>query len=84
MKIINNVLYADDGTYLKRLECPHSFEEANISGELKQSPLCNTCDKSLINCDYYDAETLKTMLLNDPETCLFINPCNPMFKRCNK
>ena len=84
MKLSSNKLYSDDGKLLKNLNCPYGYFGAQIQNPLSENPLCRNCEKSLVNTDHYSEAELEEILASDANTCLMINPFNPMFKRCSK
>ena len=80
MKLENDKIYSDDGRLLKTLRCPFSFNQAGIRSSVTKNPLCSSCEKRLINTDYYTETELETVLESDKDVCHLINRFNPIFR----
>ena len=81
MKLENDKIYSEDGRLLKTLSCPFNHKQAGIESAANKSPFCRSCEKSLINTDYYTESELETILKSDSDVCLLINRFNPMFTK---
>jgi hypothetical protein len=77
----NQKIYSDDGRLLKSLCCPFGVRGAELQSAESRNPLCVSCNKNLINADYYTEHDLERILESDKTACVIINPLNPMFRR---
>lgn len=74
-------LYSKAGNYLKTLSCPKRVKqsELEISDSENQIYHCANCDKDIINTDMLNEQEIENVLTAAPETCVYINPVNPVF-----
>lgn len=79
--IKQNKLYSNDGNYLKTLSCPKRVNQSELEMSDNENRIyhCASCDKAIINTDMLNEQEIENVLTTAPETCVYINPLNPVF-----
>jgi len=73
-------LYATNGDFLKKIQCPKSASIDNLHPKNNTSLNCNLCEREVLDTDQLSENELETILRENPETCLKINLLNPIFR----
>lgn len=79
IRILNDTIYASDGTKLKTLSCPKRVKGSKLQKKLDDHFSCRHCERTIINTDILDEDELIGILRENPDTCLYINRMNPLF-----
>lgn len=67
-------LYTDDGTVIKKLECPFRKNWGSLKPTVDdRRKHCNSCDRMVIDTQYYLEEELVRMVKQDSGTCFKVN-----------
>ena len=74
-------LYASNGDFLKKIQCPKYASIDNLQPRNNNSLNCNLCEREVLDTDQFSENELETILRKNPETCLKINLLNPMFSQ---
>jgi hypothetical protein len=71
---ITQELFANDGTFLKKLHCPLSkqWEELH-STDLLKGKMCDQCKRVVYDTSFLSDEKLSDLLRNDAHTCLKVD-----------
>ena len=70
---ITRALYADDGSFLKTVDCPLALRPENLLKLLNDSPnrYCNTCKKTIYCLDGLTDNDVKLNIFEDDSKCVF-------------
>jgi len=79
IRILNETLYASDGTKLKTLSCPKQVKGSKLQKRNDDHFLCGHCERSIVNTDILEEDELIAILRENPDTCVYINRMNPLF-----
>ena len=80
LNIIDKNIYMDDGSFLKKIECPKNISASDLSTQPDNKLFCNQCEKSIIDAQAISEDKLVKVLKEDKNTCLKISRLNPMFR----
>ncbi|MBE1286216.1 MAG: hypothetical protein GJ671_00645 [Alteromonadaceae bacterium] len=77
-----NKLYSSSGSYLKTISCPKRIKhsELEMSDSEYRQYHCDSCDKAVLNTDMLAEHEIETILTSSNDTCVYINPLNPVFR----
>ena len=78
LKIKDKKIYKDD-VLLKEIHCPKKINQSELQKSGKDFA-CLSCNKKIINTDFLNEDELVSILLKDKNTCMSINPLNPLFR----
>lgn len=78
--IRGRTIYSSNGLALKEIHCPRKVSKAALSKEEETGFQCIHCSERVVDTDYMTEDELVALLEKEPETCLFINLANPLFK----
>lgn len=70
----NSMLYADDGEFIKHLDCPINKRWDNLA-PLKNDYLrrhCNECHKDVINISMFTDDQVKAIVMVEPDVCFYV------------
>lgn len=73
-------IYTSEGELLKEISCPRRMAKRDLEGGLGNDFQCGHCAENVLNTDLMTERDLVSALKENPDTCLFINLANPMFK----
>ena len=68
-----------DKILLKEIHCPKKVNQSDLENSGKDF-ICLSCKKKIINTDFLNEDQLVSLLLKDRNTCLSVNPLNPLFR----
>jgi len=74
-------LYASNGDFLKKIQCPKSASIDNLQRRNQFEMNCELCNRQVLDADQFSENELETILKENPDTCLKINLLNPMFNQ---
>lgn len=77
--IKNSQIYSSNGEFLKRINCPKRVTIYDLNPTPDGEFNCDKCDIQVRETDHMTEPELLTLLKTAPETCLKINPFNPIF-----
>ena len=80
LNIIGKNIYMDDGSFLKKIECPKNISASDLNIHPDKKLFCIQCEKSIIDVQAISEENLVKVLKEDKNTCLKISRLNPMFR----
>lgn len=80
LTIRGRTIYGSDGIALKEIYCPKKVSKSDLSGGAGEDFQCHYCSEKVVNTDYMTEDEVVSMLKEKPDTCLFINLANPLFK----
>ena len=80
LNIIDKNIYTDDGSFLKKIECPKNISVSDLNTQSNNRLLCNQCEKNIIDAQVISEDNLIKVLKEDKNTCLKISRLNPMFR----
>jgi len=80
LNVINKKIYTDDGSFLKKIECPKKISASDLYTQPNNKLFCNQCKKSIIDAQAISEVNLVKVLKEDKNTCLKISRLNPMFR----
>ena len=80
LNIIDKNIYMDDGSFLKKIECPKNISASDLGAQPDNKLFCNQCEKSIIDAQATSEDNLTRLLKEDKNTCLKISRLNPMFR----
>ena len=74
-------LYSPTGKLLKTLSCPRKVQDEDLEGSANKLLTCVACNRSVVDTDHILEDELIELLEVEPDTCLRINPANPLFQK---
>ena len=80
LNIIDKNIYMDDGSFLKKIECPKNISASDLSTQPDNKLFCNECEKSILDVQAISENNLVKVLKEDKNACLKISRLNPMFR----
>ena len=80
LNIIDKKIYMDDGSFLKKIECPKNISASDLSTQPDNKLFCNQCEKNIIDAQEISEDNLTKLLKEDKNTCVKISRLNPMFR----
>ena len=80
LNVIDKKIYTDDGSFLKKIECPKNISASDLNTQLNNRLFCNQCEKNIIDAQAISENNLVKVLKEDKNTCLKISRLNPMFR----
>ena len=80
LNIIDKNIYMDDGSFLKKIECPKNISASDLSTQPDNKLFCNQCEKNIIDAQEISEDNLTKLLKEDKNTCVKISRLNPMFR----
>lgn len=80
LTIRDRKIYTGSGDLLKEISCPRRMAKRDLDEGLGDNYHCAHCDENVLNTDQMTESELVTILKEKPDTCLFINLANPIFK----
>ena len=80
LNIIDKNIYMDDGSFLKKIECPKKISASDLNTHPDNNLFCNQCEKNIIDAQAISEDNLVKVLKEDKSTCLKISRLNPMFR----
>ena len=79
LSIKGQTIFDENGKKLKEIGCPHRVTTSELQRVTPTKLLCEKCSKDIIDTDYFTEAQIIEILNKDKETCLKINPINPIF-----
>jgi len=76
--IIKDKKIYQDNVLLKEIHCPKKMKQSDLQKKGKDF-ICLSCNKRIINTDHLAEDELVSLLQKDKNTCLSVNPLNPLF-----
>lgn len=73
-------LYSEDGTWLKKIECPKDVQSKDLQRSSETLLRCEKCSHSVYDTDLMSETDLVALLKRQPDVCLKIYLRNPIFK----
>ena len=80
LTIKNKKIYAENGSFLKKINCPKKVKVSDLQKKCDKKLLCKSCDQNILDTEYMSEKELCQILEKDKSTCLKISKLNPMFK----
>lgn len=80
LRIVGSVLFSDGGQKVKDISCPLRLSQSDLTKQADSNFQCKYCDKSIINTDFLTEDEIVELLHTTPDTCIYINLMNPVFK----
>ena len=80
LNITDKKIYMDDGSFLKKIECPKNISASDLNTQSNNRLFCNQCEKNIIDAQSISEDNLIKILKEDKNTCLKISRLNPMFR----
>ena len=80
LNVIDKKIYTDDGSFLKKIECPKNISASDLNSQPDNKLFCNQCEKSIIDAQAISEDNLVKALKEDKNTCVKISRLNPMFR----
>ena len=84
LTIRDHVIYDRDGVALKRIQCPRTAETSDLSIGQGDDFECRFCSEEVVNTDVLSEDDIVSLLRAAPNTCLYINLANPIFRVYNQ
>ena len=78
--IKNKKIYADDGTYLKTINCPLNVSHQDLHQISETRFSCEKCAKEVVQTDFLSEDEITVLLTTNPRTCLKISLFDPLFR----
>ena len=78
--IKNKNIFADDGTFLKAIDCPQNVKSSSLAQASDHEFHCNNCNKTVIETDLLSEQEITQLLREAPDTCLKISRFDPLFR----
>ena len=78
--IKNKSIFANDGTFLKTIDCPKNVNRSNLAQTSDHEFHCNSCHKTVIETDLLSEQEITQLLQVAPDTCLKISRFDPLFR----
>ena len=73
-KIDTKELYTDNGTFLKKMQCPIGVDWGNLEpGKNDLERICSHCNKSVLDVELLSDDEVLFVLNKRPDTCIKIN-----------
>jgi len=71
---ITNVLFSDDGKFIKELHCPFKVEWKTLRANSDiRNRSCTICDREIIDTENLADSEIMSFIGDDPNTCLKLN-----------
>ena len=70
LNITDKKIYMDDGSFLKKIECPKNISASDLNIQTNNRLFCNQCEKNIIDAQAISEENLVKVLKEDKSTCL--------------
>ena len=80
LTIKNKNIFANDGTFLKTIDCPQNVTRSNLAQTSDHEFHCNNCNKTVIETDLLSEQEITRLLRVTPDTCLKISRFDPLFR----
>ena len=80
LNITDKKIYMDDGSFLKKIECPKNISASDLNTQPDNKLFCNQCEKNIIDAQAISEDNLIKLLKEDKNTCVKISCLNPMFR----
>ena len=80
LTIKNKKIYAEDGTYLKTINCPLNVSNQDLRQISETKFSCEKCAKEVVQTDFLTEGEIIDLLTTNPDTCLKISVLDPLFK----
>lgn len=80
LRISGNVLLSEDGQRLKEISCPRRMSLSALTVRVDRNFECENCTKLVVNTDFLTEDEVVELLQAAPDSCLYINLMNPIFK----
>ena len=80
LNVIDKKIYTDDGSFLKKIECPKNISASDLNTQSDNKLFCNQCEKNIIDAQSISEDNLVKALKEDKNTCVKISRLNPMFR----
>ena len=80
LNLIDNNIYMDDGSFIKKIECHKNISASDLSAQPDNKLFCNQCEKNIIDAQAISEDNLTKLLKEDKNTCVKISRLNPMFR----
>ena len=74
------MLYVEDGTYLKTINCPLNVSEQDLLQVAETTFNCEKCAREVVQTDFLTEDEIIDLLTTNPDTCLKISVLDPLFK----
>ena len=78
--IKNKNIFANDGTFLKTIDCPQNAKPSSLTQTSDIKFHCNSCNKTVIETDLLSEQEITQLLRVAPDTCLKISRFDPLFR----
>ena len=79
LTIKNKKIYAEDGTYLKTINCPLNVSDQDLHQISETKFSCEKCAKEVVQTDFLTEGEIIDLLTTNPDTCLKISFFDPLF-----
>ncbi len=73
-------LYSEDGTWLKKIECPKDVQSKALQRSSERTLSCKECSHVVYDTDQMSEEDVVALLKRQPNACIKIHLRNPIFK----
>lgn len=80
IKIRDGHIYAENGKWLKKIDCPKSARLEDMQVVSDETFKCSLCDHVIHDTDFMSKNDIVALLRTDPEACLKISILNPIFE----
>ena len=80
LTIKNEKIYAEDGTYLKTINCPLNVSDQDLHQISETKFSCEKCAKEVVQTDFLTEKQIIDLLTTNPDTCLKISLFDPLFR----
>ena len=80
LNIIDKNIYMDDGSFLKKIDCPKNISASDLNTQSNNKLFCHQCEKNIIDAQATSEDNLTKLLKEDKNTCVKISYLNPMFR----
>ena len=80
LTIKDKIIFADDGTLLKEIDCPKNVDDSNLTQTSDHEFRCDGCEKQVVATDYLSEPAIVQLLVDNPKTCLKISRFDLRFR----
>ena len=80
LTIKDKSIFADDGTFLKTIDCPKNVSDSDLTRISDHEFHCKSCEKQVIATDFLSEQEVIQLLRDTPNTCLKISRFDPRFR----